>query len=137
MSYIDENLILGDINNRTKTTSHSIINVSEVHFPDSYNYPLSLNLPEASNIRNWNLALNKLIQLRRENKIVYIHCFEGVSNSPSIVLAYLILEKGYDIISAYNYLKTKRPLVNINKKYLKYCQDRVSCVTSYQTNINM
>ena len=44
---------------------------------------------------------------------VYVHCREGVSRAVVFVVAYLILYKGHNTNSAIEFIKKRRPFINI------------------------
>lgn len=43
---------------------------------------------------------------------VLIHCEEGVSRSPAIVMSYLMLSKVFDLQRAIIYIRCRRPVIN-------------------------
>jgi atypical dual specificity phosphatase len=45
---------------------------------------------------------------------VYVHCFAGISRSPTIVAAYLIKSHGMNDCDALDFIKTKRPEIDPN-----------------------
>jgi dual specificity phosphatase 12 len=45
---------------------------------------------------------------------VYVHCFMGISRSPTIVAAYLIWKKGLSDEEAIRLIQSQRPIVNPN-----------------------
>ena len=45
---------------------------------------------------------------------VYVHCFAGMSRSPTLVAAYLIMEQGMDDEEALYFLQSVRPVVDPN-----------------------
>jgi protein-tyrosine phosphatase len=49
---------------------------------------------------------------------VLIHCCGGMSRSPFVVLAYLILRQGWSMEKAIRWLKSVHPITNINPKLL-------------------
>lgn len=53
-----------------------------------------------------NAVLNK--------KNVIVHCAGGMSRSPTLVLAYLMIENKWSFEEAYQYIKRKRPEINPN-----------------------
>ena len=52
------------------------------------------------------------------SKNILIHCFAGLSRSPSIVISYLMKELKYSYFDAYNFVKEKRPQIKINIDFL-------------------
>jgi hypothetical protein len=49
---------------------------------------------------------------------VYVHCWAGISRSATIVLAYLILEKGMEMKDAWQWVKSKRPAIGPNDGFM-------------------
>ena len=45
---------------------------------------------------------------------VFVHCFAGVSRSASVIIAYLILKKGFLYPQAYEFVRKKRNIINPN-----------------------
>lgn len=53
-------------------------------------------------------------QIDQLGKRAYVHCKAGVGRSASVVIAYLVVWKGYSFEEAYRITKSSRPVVNIN-----------------------
>src|ERR1700743_2650681 len=47
--------------------------------------------------------------------IILIHCYAGISRSTSYVIIYLMLKYAMSFDSAYSYVRSLRPYVNINQ----------------------
>lgn len=56
---------------------------------------------------------------RKNNGYILIHCFMGASRSATILAYYLIKEKGMNVKEAYDFIKSKRNLVNPTNKFYK------------------
>ena len=54
-----------------------------------------------------------------ENKNVIVHCAAGISRSSSLVIAYLMIENRWSYEEAYNYVKSKRSIINPNIGFVK------------------
>ena len=54
-----------------------------------------------------------------ENKKVIVHCAAGISRSSSLVIAYLMIENRWLYEEAYNYVKSKRSIINPNIGFVK------------------
>lgn len=65
------------------------------------------------------LAVNVLNTLIENFKSVYIHCSEGVTRSPVVVILYLHLSKKYDLWKALKMVKRKRIRCNANKETIQ------------------
>lgn len=55
-----------------------------------------------------------LNEIRDSGGKVLVHCYAGISRSAALVIAYLILEYGFDYDSALRFVRSKRPEVNPN-----------------------
>lgn len=54
-----------------------------------------------------------------ENKNVIVHCAAGISRSSSLVIAYLMIENRWSYEEAYNYVRSKRSIINPNIGFVK------------------
>ena len=54
---------------------------------------------------------------------IFVHCQAGRSRSASMVLFYIMKEKGWDFDKTYKYVKEKRPCVSPNRGFRKQLQD--------------
>jgi len=54
----------------------------------------------------------------KSGEAVYVHCQRGLSRSPSLVMAYLMLKKGYDLRGAYEYVKEKRANIGPRSNFI-------------------
>ena len=64
--------------------------------------------------------LNKLATKikNKPREVFFIHCFEGSSRSCAVVCAYIMLANNWTWERAYDYIKKRRPIVNLNKKFI-------------------
>jgi hypothetical protein len=77
---------------------------------DSPNQDLLSNLPEALNFINWQLE---------QGHTVLVHCAAGISRSASVVIAYLMMTRGMTLAEAYQYAKSRRPIVEPNPGFIQ------------------
>ena len=56
---------------------------------------------------------------KHQNNNILIHCAAGVSRSASLVIFYLMKEKGWDLKTSLNYTREKRPVVDPNEGFLE------------------
>ena len=63
-----------------------------------------------------NAFINKV---RTDGGNILVHCKMGLSRSPSFIIAFLVKYYGFTVDSAINYLKRKRPYVNINHGFIE------------------
>jgi len=68
-------------------------------------------------IDNMLIAITKF-QQTNVNKNILIHCYMGSSRSASLVVAYLSYIHMYTIKDSINFLKTQRPIININTTFI-------------------
>jgi protein-tyrosine phosphatase len=71
---------------------------------------------------NQNNALDEALSTMKkyidENKGVLVHCRAGVSRSASVVLAYLMKYYNIDFNQAFDYLRSKRPIISPNAGFI-------------------
>lgn len=58
-------------------------------------------------------------QSQRPGNALFVHCMFGQNRSATIVIAILMRLKGWSLQEAFEIVKSKRPLVQINKNYAK------------------
>ncbi len=59
----------------------------------------------------------KLADSVNQRKIL-IHCYEGISRAPTVLIAYLMWKYNLDKDKAYNYVKERRPCIDINLGFM-------------------
>ena len=57
-----------------------------------------------------------------EKKNVFVHCYAGISRSPSFVIGYLMKYHSKTFREAYQMVRTKRPIINPNLNFLSQLQ---------------
>lgn len=77
---------------------------------DNYSYNIRMIFEE---------AFKMIDEARQKNGKILVHCAMGISRSATIVIAYLMSRYKMSLISAYNYVKSKRPEINPNKYFMK------------------
>jgi len=63
-------------------------------------------------------AFEFIEKARSENCGVFVHCIIGKSRSASVVLAYLMRHKSMSLKESYDYLKSRRPLIQPNDGFM-------------------
>jgi protein-tyrosine phosphatase len=53
------------------------------------------------------------------NKNVIVHCAAGMSRSPTLVIAYLMIENRWSYEATYNYVRSRRGIVEPNIGFVK------------------
>jgi protein-tyrosine phosphatase len=68
-------------------------------------------------------ACNFIDKALRSGKNVLVHCQQGISRSPSIVIAYLIRNHGMSFDAAYSHVKRKRACMKPNAGFVRCLQE--------------
>ncbi|KAF8875647.1 protein-tyrosine phosphatase-like protein [Infundibulicybe gibba] len=68
-------------------------------------------------------ACNHIDKALRSGRSVLVHCQQGVSRSPAVVIAYLIRNHGMSFDNAYSLLRRKRACVKPNSGFIKALQE--------------
>lgn len=76
----------------------------------------------ASSIRPYFDEFLAFIDKHRGEKVL-VHCYMGSSRSATLVLLYLVKYQGMTVDDGLQYLKDKRPFVNINERFLQEVRD--------------
>ena len=61
--------------------------------------------------------IEEAVNFIKNGKIVFVHCAAGISRSSSMVIAYLMIEKGMSYDAAFELLRKKRPIVSPNAAF--------------------
>ena len=81
---------------------------------------------------------------KKENKKILIHCFQGISRSATIAIAYLVYNNKMNVDKAFNFIQKKRKIINPNLNFflqlelfykrLNNKEDRIQifAITSFQ-----
>jgi protein-tyrosine phosphatase len=121
---ITENVYLGDFraaDDMTYLKHHGIthiINCAEgipEVYPESFKY-LSLELKDIES-QDLTEAITISLDFIKDGGRVFIHCKMGVSRSASIVIAYLMKERGMSYNEALSFVATKRACVVPNRGF--------------------
>ena len=129
MDQIVENLYLGDLMGASsKDLLHKngithILTVAKGHpaqFAASFKYKIVpvLDLPSTNLKRKFSECID-FIKTALSTGKVFVHCYAGVSRSATIVLAYLMQERGLSFHAAYKLVKSKRPFISPNDGFKK------------------
>lgn len=123
-------------NNRT---ANIIINAAiEVHHPIVSNMTvLNLNWDDipSQNI-NINNTLFRMIDIidsyLTNNQKVVVNCFAGVSRSSSIVIAYIMYKYKLTLEEAFQYVKSKRPIIQPNPGFMQQLKELEPLLLTYK-----
>ena len=130
MDKIEDNLYLGDItgaSNKLGLQKEGITHVLTVAsnrrplFPESFVYKVINvhDVPSTNLLAHFNSAFSFINAAVNEGGIVFVHCFAGASRSATIVIAYLMKERGMSLREAYRFVKSKRCFINPNEGFVK------------------
>ena len=130
MSQILDNLYLGDLlcsQNKDlllRMGVTHILTVAKDHppkFPSTFKYKVVkvLDLPSTNLKSKFAACITFIKEAMANGGKVFVHCFAGVSRSATIVVAYLMLEKGLSYQAAMRFVKSKRPFINPNDGFRK------------------
>ena len=75
------------------------------------------------NIGEYFAICNKFISLTSDSGNVLVHCHKGVSRSATIVIAYLMYTYKTDFYTAFQKLKSIRPIVKPNAGFMKQLKE--------------
>ena len=94
--------------------------IAREDFPDITWHRLVIDDDEDEKISLHFFTVQEIIsKALSENKNVIVHCAAGMSRSPSLVIAYLMIENRWCYEEAYNYVKSRRPIIEPNIGFVK------------------
>ncbi|KAM3221805.1 hypothetical protein P3L10_021075 [Capsicum annuum] len=62
-------------------------------------------------------------QCEKDRARVLVHCMSGRSRSPAIVIAYLMKSKGWKLAQSYQWVKDRRPSIDLNQGVYQQLQE--------------
>ncbi|ERN01609.1 hypothetical protein AMTRI_Chr10g229010 [Amborella trichopoda] len=68
-------------------------------------------------------AIELIEQVEKERERVLVHCMSGQNRSPAIVIAYLMKCKRWRLAQSYQWVKDRRPSVNLSPAVYEQLQD--------------
>ena len=99
----------------------AIVNVttSDNKFPDSFEYfQVPIKDVWGENIQDYfEEAANFIEEQKKKGGKVLVHCQAGISRSPTIVIAYMMLKQGMTYNEAYEYVRSKRKYIDPNIEF--------------------
>ena len=124
---IIDNLYLGNIKS-CKCDIDYIINVSgDLYNSDRPKFDIMIKDRKNKNIKQYFEITNKMIDINiGENKKVLVHCYNSTSRSTTIIIAYLLYKKKFNLKEGIEYLESIRsehpikPNIGFFKQLLEY-----------------
>lgn len=63
-------------------------------------------------------AIEFFEEAKRKNGRVFVHCVQGISRSCTIIMAYLMKVQGVNWEKGFEFMRSKRPIVNPNMSFI-------------------
>jgi protein-tyrosine phosphatase len=84
------------------------------------------------------IALKFIHNAREEQGKVLVHCIEGKSRSPSIVIAYLMDSQGLSLLKSYQHVKNLRFITEPNSNFLDQLgeYEKSVCFSKYEKELS-
>jgi protein-tyrosine phosphatase len=102
-------------------------------FPDDFNYHI-IEIEDTDEEDISAHFLEAFEFMEKANKL-FVHCFAGMSRSPSFVIAYLMYKTKKDYSKVYSYVKTKRKVINPNNGFKRILLKFDKFLKQYEYNI--
>ncbi|XP_038549728.1 protein phosphatase Slingshot homolog 2 isoform X2 [Micropterus salmoides] len=107
---------------------HYILNVTreiDNFFPGMFEYHnIRVYDEEATNLLEyWNETYKFITKAKKAGAKCLVHCKMGVSRSASTVIAYAMKEYGWDLDTAFDYVKERRAVTKPNPSFMKQLEE--------------
>jgi protein-tyrosine phosphatase len=94
--------------------------IAKEDFPEIEWHRLVIDDDEDERISEHFFSVHKIIsEALTHNKNVIVHCAAGMSRSPTLVIAYFMIENRWSYEETINFVKKKRPIVEPNIGFVK------------------
>jgi protein-tyrosine phosphatase len=94
--------------------------IAKEDFPEIEWHRLVIDDDEDERISEHFFSVHKIISdALTHNKNVIVHCAAGMSRSPTLVIAYFMIENRWSYEETINFVKKKRPIVEPNIGFVK------------------
>jgi protein-tyrosine phosphatase len=94
--------------------------IAEQDFPNMDWHRLVIDDDKDEKISQHFFDVHKIIsEALSQNKNVIVHCAAGMSRSPTLVIAYLMIENRWSYEAAYGYVRSRRGIVEPNIGFAK------------------
>ena len=77
-----------------------------------YRYPISFTMTCEQIKEVLNDAVNKTLELMAQNKLVYLHCYEGINRSATVAIVCVMRTMNMEMNEALAFVKSKRNKIN-------------------------
>jgi predicted protein tyrosine phosphatase len=71
------------------------------------------------------------------NRKILIHCFEGISRAPALLITYLMWKNNFDKETAMLIVKEKRPFIEINIGFMSQLDNLKNCFNTFSQDLSM
>lgn len=107
--------------------------IAKEDFPDIEWHRLVIDDDEEERISEHFFKVHLIIkEALIDNKNVVVHCAAGMSRSPTLVIAYLMIENRWGYEEAINFVKKRRPIVEPNIGFVKQLKALEFKLKSYE-----
>jgi protein-tyrosine phosphatase len=94
--------------------------IAEEDFPGCEWHRFVIDDDKEERISEHFFTVHKIIsEAVSQNKNVIVHCMAGMSRSPTLVIAYLMVENRWCYEEAVNYVRRRRPIIEPNIGFVK------------------
>nr|XP_043624316.1 protein-tyrosine-phosphatase IBR5 [Erigeron canadensis] len=125
---LPEFLYLGSYDNASRSELLKTIGITRVLntvpacqnlYKNSFTYHCLTDSPTIA----FDNAVEYLEQCEKENARVLVHCMSGKNRSPAVVMAYLMKSRRWTLDQSYQWVKERRPPVDVNPDVMKQLQE--------------
>lgn len=98
--------------------------IGKEDFPNIEWHRLVIDDDEKEDISKYFSKVNKIInEAITRDKNVIVHCAGGISRSPTLVIAYLMIQNKWNYEEAFNFVKRKRPHIEPNIGFIRQLKE--------------
>jgi protein-tyrosine phosphatase len=62
-------------------------------------------------------------EAKRNNLITYVHCRNGLSRSPTLIIAYFMKIEGMNFFEAHEFVKKSRPEIHLHERQIEFLKE--------------